>query len=103
MVTRGIPPFWTIFNPSDLQCSIVLWLASIAVDCSESITSAFCHATATMNPVTVATFSYETYRGIFNYLLRAVSSDGGLFGPVLAYFGTVETNGPGMLYLHCLV
>ncbi len=56
-----------------------------------------------MNPVTVATFFHETCRGIFDYLLRAGSSDGGLFGPVSTYFGTVETNGRGMLHLHCLV
>ncbi len=24
MVTRGMPPFWTTFNPSDLRCPIVL-------------------------------------------------------------------------------
>ncbi|GBG61240.1 hypothetical protein CBR_g19772 [Chara braunii] len=28
---------------------------------------------------------------------------GGLFGPVRAYFGTVETQGRGTLHLHCLV
>lgn len=56
-----------------------------------------------MNLVAVATFFYETCRGIFNHLLRAESSNGGLFGPVPAYFGTVETNGRGMLHLHYLV
>ncbi len=103
MVMRGMPPFWTIFNPLDLRCPIILWLAYVAVGCSESTTLASRHVTATMNPVAVATFFHETCRGIFNYLLRAGSSDGGLFGPVLAYFGTVETNGQGILHLHCLV
>ncbi len=56
-----------------------------------------------MNPVAVVTFFHKICRGIFDYLLRAGSSDGGLFGPVLTYFGTVETNGRGMLHLHCLV
>ncbi len=103
MVTRGMPPFWTTFNPSDLRCPIILWLAGVAIGCSESTTSAFRHTTATMNPVAIATFFHETCRGIFNYLLRAGSSNGGLFGPVSAYFGTVESNGRGMLHLHCLV
>ncbi len=103
MVTRGMPPFWVTFNPSDLRCPIILWLASVAVGCSESTTSAFCHAIAIINPVAVATFFHETCRGIFNYLLKAGSSDGDLFGSVLAYFGIVETNGRSMLYLHCLV
>ncbi len=57
MVTRGMPSFWTIFNPSDLRCPIVLWLAGVAVGCTESTTSAFRHVTATMNLVAVATFS----------------------------------------------
>ncbi len=56
-----------------------------------------------MNSVAVATFLYETCKDIFNYLLRMESSNRGLFGPVSAYFGTVETNGRGMLHLHCLV
>ncbi len=103
MVTRDMPPFWATFNPSDLRSPIVLSLAGVAVGCSESTTSAFRHATATMNPVAVATFFHETCRGIFNHLLRAGSSEGGLFGPISAYFGTVEINGRGMLYLHCLV
>lgn len=103
MVTKGMPPFWITVNPSDLRCPIVLWLAGVAVSFSESTTSAFRYATATMNPVAVATFFHETCRGIFNQLLKAGSSEGGLFGPVSTYFGTVETNGRGMLHLNCLV
>ena len=103
MIKRGMLPFWTTFNPSDLRYLIVLWLASIAVSCFESTISAFCYAIATINPIAVATFFYETCRDIFNNLLRARSSEEGLFSPVLAYFGTVETNGRGMLHVHCLV
>ena len=56
-----------------------------------------------MNPVAVAQFFAATCRGIFEHLLAAGFEDGGLFGPVSTYFGTVETNGRGMLHLHCLV
>lgn len=56
-----------------------------------------------MNPVAVVTFFHKICRGIFNHLLRAGSSDGGLFGPISTYFGMVETNGRGILHLHCLV
>ncbi len=38
MVTKGMHTFWATFNPSDLRCSIVLWLASIDIGCSESTT-----------------------------------------------------------------
>lgn len=41
----------------------------------------------------VARFFDTTCQGIFNHLLQVKSSDGGLFGPLSTYFGTVETNG----------
>ncbi|WP_375449315.1 hypothetical protein [uncultured Nostoc sp.] len=64
---------------------------------------AFARAIATMNPIVVAQFFKTICTGIFDHLLAAGSKDGGLLGPVSTYFGTVETNGCGMLYLHCLV
>ncbi len=103
MVTRGMPSFWTTFNPSDFQYLNILWLAGIAVGCSESTISTFCHATTIINLVTVANFFHKTCRGIFNYLLKAEPSNGSLFGSVLAYFGTVETNGQSVLHLHYIV
>ncbi len=36
-------------------------------------------------------------------LFGAGQTKGGLLGPISNYFGTVETNGCGMLHLHCLV
>ncbi len=56
-----------------------------------------------MNSVAVAHFFEATCRGIFEHLLAAGSKDGGLFGPISPYFGTVETYSRGMLYLHCLL
>ncbi len=56
-----------------------------------------------MNPVAVAQFFEATCTGIFKRLLAAGSTEGGLLGPVSIYYGTVETNGRGMLHLHCLV
>ena len=70
---------------------------------SKTITSAFCYVTATINSIIVITFLYEICKGIFNHLLRAGSNKEDLFGPVLTYFGTVETNSRGMLHLYYLV
>ncbi len=103
MVTRGMPLFWATFNLSDLRSPIVLLLVGVAVSCSESTTLAFHHFTATMNLVAVATFFHKICRGIFNHLFRAGSSESGFFGPVSAYFRTVETNGRSMLHLYYLV
>ena len=103
MITDGMPLLWITFNPSDLRSPIVLLLAGVSLPMSDGAASAFKTATATMNPVAIATFFDETCKAIFDHLLAAGSSEGGLFGPVSTYFGTVETNGRGMLHLHCLV
>lgn len=95
--------FWAIFNPSDLQYHIVLWLVSITVSYFKSIILAFHYSTTIMNSVAIANFFHKTYRGNFNYLFRVRSSNSGLFGTVSAYFGIVETNGRGILYFYCLV
>lgn len=64
---------------------------------------AFARMTATMNLVAVAHFFEATYCDIFQHLLATGSEDEGLFDPISTYFGTVETNGRGMLDLYCLV
>jgi hypothetical protein len=56
-----------------------------------------------MNPVTVAQFFHAICTGIFNALFRAGTGEDGILGNILNYFGVVETNGRGMLYLHCLI
>lgn len=63
----------------------------------------FAKMTAIMNPIAVAHFFKTTYCSIFKHLLAAGSKDGSLFGPISIYFGTVKTNGRGILHLHCLV
>lgn len=103
MITNGMPLLWITFNPSDLRCPIVLLLAKVSLPVSDGAASAFKTATATMNPVAIATFFDEICKAIFDHLLAAGSSESGLFGPMSIYFGTVETNGRGMLHLHCLV
>ena len=105
MVSDGMPIFWITLNPSDLQSPLVLTFARVHLDSSITETTAKCfqESTAVMNPVAVVQFFNTTCQGIFKHLLQAESGSGGLFGPVLTYFGTVETNGRGMLHLHCLI
>lgn len=103
MIINGMSIFWITYNPSDLQCLIVLWLAEIRLPMSDSTTSAFKIVTTTMNPIAIATFINEICTAIFNHLLAVRSIKDGLCGLVLTYSGTVETNGRGMLHFHCLV
>lgn len=56
IVTKSMSFFSTILNLFDLQNFIVLLFEGIAVGYSESTILVFCHATATINPVAIATF-----------------------------------------------
>ncbi len=103
IITSAMPVLWITFNPSDLRYSIIIWLAGIRLPVSNNIPSAFKTFMATINPVAIATFFDETCTAIFDHLLAARSIESGLFGPVSTYFGIVETNERGMLYLYCLV
>ena len=64
---------------------------------------AFYYVIATMNLITIVIFFYKIYESIFNYLLIVKSSNSRFFGLISAYFGTIETNGQGILYPYYLV
>jgi hypothetical protein len=100
-----MPAFWVTINPTDLQSPLVLNLAGVELPLdglSEDI-QRIRHHTATMNPAAVAQFFYTVCSGIFEALLQANSGECGILGHISNYFGVVETNGRGMLHLHCLV
>lgn len=56
-----------------------------------------------MNSVAMAYFFEVICYSIFEYLLAASFKDRSLFSPISTYFGMVEINNQGMLYLYCLV
>lgn len=58
---------------------------------------------AIINLVAVVHFFELMYYSIFEHLLATDSKNGGLLGLISTYFHTVETNGQGILHLHCLV
>ena len=105
MVSERMPTFWITLNPSNLQSLLVLTFAGVHLEFSITDATAkyLQESTAAMNPVAMAQFFNTTCQGIFKHLLQAGSGSGGLFGPVSTYFGTVETNGHGMLHFHCLI
>lgn len=80
---RDMIPFFAIFNPLDLQSLIVLRLAVVAIDWSESIILSFCYTIAIMNLIIITTFFHKTCKYIFNNVLRARSSEGGFFDTIL--------------------
>ena len=96
---------WIRINFSEFQSLLVLILASIQYELNSGNTfaEAFARMTAKMNPIAIIRFFEATCHDIFEHLLATGSKDGGLFGPIFTYFGIVESNGKGILYLHCLV
>ena len=64
---------------------------------------AFARSTATINPIAVAQFFETICTDIIEHLLAAGSKDSGILGLVSTYFGTIETNGHGILHLYCLI
>lgn len=63
----------------------------------------FARMTATINPVAIVHLFKATCCDIFEHLLAAGSKNRKFFGFVSTYFGIVETNSQGILYLHYLV
>ncbi len=57
---------------------------------------------ATMNLIAVAQFFHITCIAIMDHLIASSKQDG-LQGPISDHYGVVETNGRGMLHLHCML
>lgn len=105
IVRDGMPAFWLIINPSDLQNLLVLVLAG-ALHSSSALpnaTATVCCTVAVLDPVAVARFFHHTCTAVLDGLLRSKPSEFGILGDVSNYFGVVETNGRGMLHLHALI
>ncbi len=103
MVANDMPIFWIIINPADLQYLLVIHFANIELELSSKIQSVFRCKTATINPIAIAKFFYIICDAIFMSLFGVGQSKRGLLGPILNYFGIVETNSHRILYLHYLV
>jgi Helitron helicase-like domain at N-terminus len=104
-IEYGLAAFWLTINPSDLRDPLVLKLAGVTIpqDGLKKTNAAFRRKTATMNPAAIATFFNKVCTGIFEALISPDEGKTGILGEVSTYFGAVETNGRGMLHLHCLI
>ena len=104
-VEFGPAAFWLTLNPSDLRDPLVLKLAGVTIpnERLEKTAAAIRRKTATMNPAAIAIFFPKVCTGIFKGLICPEDGEAGILGHVSTYFGVVETNGRGMLHLHCLI
>jgi Helitron helicase-like domain at N-terminus len=105
LVEYGLPAFWLTINPSDLRDPLVVKLAGVTIpqDALRRANAAFCRKTANMNPAAIAVFFDKVCTGVLEALIKPAGGEIGILGEVSTYFGAVETNGRGMLHLHCLV
>jgi hypothetical protein len=99
-----MPAFWLTINPSDIRSPLVLILAGVeySEDIVSASNSAVCAATATSNPVAVATFFHYVCTAVFDGLLASGRNHTGILGDS-NHYGVVETIGRGMLHLHAMV
>ena len=104
-VEFGPAAFWLTINPSDLRDPLVVKLAGITLpqDGFERANVIIRRKTANMNPAAIAVFFHKVCTGVLEALISPAEGEIGIFGEVSTYFGVVETNGRGMLYLHCLI
>ena len=104
-VEFGPAAFWLTINPSDLRDPLVVKLAGITLpqDGFERANVIIRRKTANMNPAAIAVFFHKVCTGVLEALISPAEGEIGIFGEVSTYFGVVETNGRGMLHLHCLI
>ena len=105
IVRLGMPAFWITINPSDLRSPLVINLAGVEYsdDFLSASNSALRAATATSNPVAVASFFHSVCTAVLDGLFASGSNCAGILGDVSNHYGVVETNGRGMLHLHAMV
>ncbi|KAJ6125807.1 hypothetical protein N7471_010300 [Penicillium samsonianum] len=105
IVRFGMPAFWITINPSDLRSPLVIILAGVEYsdDILSASNSAIRDATATSNPVAVASFFHNVCTAVLEGLFASGRDRTGILGDVSNHYGVVETNGRGMLHLHAMV
>ena len=87
-----------------MRCPLVLIFAGVSFSTTIDQTTfrIMQDCTAIMNPVVVAQFFYITYIAIMDHLM-ASERQNSLLGPISHYYGVVETNDRGMLYLYYML
>lgn len=98
-----MPLLWNTINPADLYCLLVIYLVEVELDLRSDVASLFVRKISTINPIAITKFFDITCKVILLSLFASEHRNGGLLGPISTYFGPVETNNRGILYLHCLI
>jgi hypothetical protein len=113
-ILHGPPYVWLTINPCDLHDPIAQVLAGHSIDLDAFVRTAGPDSktraqTIADDPYAAAKFFHVMIRAILETLLQIkaskyqVKNGVGILGEVVAYFGTVESQGRGTLHLHMLL
>ncbi|KAJ5195491.1 uncharacterized protein N7498_008929 [Penicillium cinerascens] len=104
IIRFGMPAFWITINPSDLRSPLMIILAGVkhSEDILSASNSAIRGATATSNPVVVASFFHYVCTAVLDGLFTSGRDYTRILGDVSNHYSVVETNGRGILHLHVM-
>ncbi|CAF3216892.1 unnamed protein product [Rotaria sp. Silwood2] len=100
---QGLPSIFLTLNPADTHSPVALYFAGVKLNLdnvqNEQLMDTYRRAEIiASHPVSTAKFFHLLITNILGTMIM-----GGVLGPVKAYFGTVESQGPGSLHLHLLI
>ena len=100
---QDLPSIFLTLNPADIHSPVALYFAGVKLDLDniqrEQLMTTYKRAEiVASHPVATAKFFHLLVTNILGTIIV-----GGVLGPIKAYFGTVENQGRGSLYLHLLV
>ncbi|CAF4308423.1 unnamed protein product [Rotaria sp. Silwood2] len=101
--SQGLPSIFLTLNPADTHSPVALYFAGVKLNLdnvqNEQLMDTYRRAEIiASHPVSTAKFFHLLITNILGTMIM-----GGVLGPVKAYFGTVESQGPGSLHLHLLI
>lgn len=103
----GSPTLFVTINPADVFSPLFCHLAGCLVDldsCHPELPTDFeRRLLLARNPAAGARFFNHIMQTFIDVVLKMNSKDGGLFGKVAGYYGTIEAQGRGSLHCHMMI
>jgi hypothetical protein len=103
MIYHGSPHIFFTLNPADHTSPIASLLAGKSVEQVHEMSWWQRAVLIAKNPVASAQFFQTIVRAFLKTLIKPGVEEGGVFGGVDSYYGTIECQGRGSLHLHMLI
>lgn len=103
----GSPTLFLTLNPADLHSPLFCHFAGAKVDLDSREPDLPSHFERQLllakNPAAAARFFHSLMRAFIDVVLDMENTNGGLFGRVSGYYGTIEAQGRGSLHCHMMI